>query len=581
MRNEKDITRIKRIKRMETLFGKRVSTPSQPSQKLWQAIPRCGRGIATRGYSNRVGYGTTLQTVCTILLLFGFATSVHAASYGEMQNQAESYVPAFYTEAVKNAEAAPAGAPEMKSADVQAAKHALDMAMQRMRENAVKNKNKTPDAIVRGMLPQTILNEWEAARAATRDGMNKFLGGGSSLDKLLAAAVAFSPSVESAAHEYEAALNRYSQSESLNQLVYKYMDFTESLNVIATPQKNKRMVQMDWPAPGMITLQGRAVDLDVAIARKQFQAAVRDAITDVKLAYADLLYLDQALAIVRENRGVARRVNKVVTSLYSTGAAAYQDMVKSEIRMDTLSAMEHTLAQKRGAAESRIIDIAGLPRDVALGKPGALAAAPAAGREALRAAAMAHRQELSIMELKIARMDVMIEMSDRKLFPDYSLGLSAYQNREIESLGQQGAMPAFAVRPMGPGAAPTYSPDKSYVLELKDKRAAAARRLDDMRNRTAADVDRLFADQGAAAQAAHTYRNAIIPKTHNAYEAALAAYMSNAGGFVDLMDAVRLILDQRMAYEDALRNARKATAQLEQITGGPPPNASSKGADAQ
>jgi outer membrane protein TolC len=478
------------------------------------------------------------------------------------------YVPAFFEQAVRNAETGEQSMSAPHIPDRIGAQAAFEESMKELREHAALAARRTPADILHDYLPQEINKGMNAARATDPDNAAKLFSGVVTLEQILGAAVAYSPAIKGAEQDFNAAMNRYSQAEYLNQLVYQYLGFTQSLDIIATPQANKRMTQMSWPFPGSASLQADAVNIDVETARVNFEAAVRDVMAEVSQAYTELLFNEAMAAIVRENLGVARKAEKTAIALYSTGKGMYGDMVMIASRIDKLEAMEQSFTQKRRGAAARLLQTAGLPHDTPLGKPAPFADSPPLSRDAARKAAVTHGQEVRAMELMVRRMDVMVDMAARMAFPDYSLGLSFFQNLEMEPMAGQSAMPNFAVRPMGPGAAPSFASENSYIRELRNARDAAAQKLDDMRNRMAAMADQNYADYLAASNTANTIRNSTIPKTQNAYEAALGSYMSGMGGFTGVLDTLEMLLDEKMELQDTVMMARMARIMLDKTTGG-------------
>lgn len=505
----------------------------------------------------------------TVLVsLFAVAPCAVSAAQSAIPHNDINYAPVFFEQAVRNAENEIKTASAAPRPDMQTAQRAFNESMKELREHAVLAARRTPEDILREYLPADILKELDAARAQAPDHAGKRLSGGVTLIRLLGAAVAHSPAIKAAEQDFNAAMNRYGQAEYLNQLVYQYLGFTQTLDVIATPQANKRMTQMSWPMPGSSALQGEAVNIDVEIARVNYEAAVRDVMADVSEAYTELLFNEAMAGIVRENLGVARKAEKTAIALYSTGKGMYGDMVMIASRIDKLEAMEQSFTHKRRGAAARLLQIAGLPHDTPLGKAEPFADAPPLAKDAARKAAVTHGQEVRAMELMVMRMDVMVDMAARMAFPDYSLGLSYFQNIEMEPMAGQSAMPNFAVRPMGPGAAPTFASENSYIRELRNARDASARKLDDMRNRMAAEVDMSYADYKAATGTASTFRNSAIPKARHAYEAALGSYMSGMGGFTDVLDGLEMLLDEKMELQDAIMMARMARIMLDKAAGG-------------
>ncbi|MFH1538782.1 MAG: TolC family protein [bacterium] len=506
--------------------------------------------------------------IAALLLLAAFSGASAASTYGDMRNEARNHAPSFYKETLKNigAEGPISPAPQVGSAE-----EAFEEAIGRVIDMGEKEKSKSVEDTAREFLTPKALKELSAIREAEKDdSLETFFAEVVNEDRFLAAAVEFSPAISAAGDNLRASINKYEQTVFLDQLLYQYLSFTESLDTRTASTKNKRMAQMSYPFPGMVSLKGDAVQKDVEIARVSYEEAALGVLAEVKIAYADLLYLDGALEITRENLGLARSIERVATELYGTGMAAYSDLVKISIRVDKLETMAGTYGRKKAAAETRLLRAAGLPAGI---KPGELeeAALPEVPElKELRAVALKQRQELRRMELALERMDIMIDMAGRKLFPDYSLGLSYFQNREIASVGTQGVAPSFVVRPMESGAGPDFASENAYIREMRDRRSAMAGELENMRNDTIAGVDTYYARYVSASDTAETYRNSILIKAQNAYDASLSAYSAGGADFIDLLDAHRELLDQKLTFEEAERDARSGLAMLEKTVGGGP-----------
>ncbi len=516
--------------------------------------------------------------ILPIILIAAFSLPAAASQYGDMRREAGTYRPAFVGQSLSGAKAT--GRPASFAPDKENAVKAFDEAMQAI---ADVSKKKTPLSVA-ALLKESTTPEIQAElerinKEIENGGTPGALPGTVTLNRLLASAIVFSPAVQAAEDNLRAAANRYDQVVFLDQVLLQYLGFTESINTKTSSKKNRRMVQMNYPFPGMVSLKGDAVDKDVEIARVAFEKVVRDVLAEVKVKYANVLYLDAALEITRRDLSLAKDIDKVALRLYETGMAEYSNVVKISMRIDKLATMEDTFEWKRNAAITALREVIGLPGEL---KPGSFAEtgpADVPGLRALQALAQSRSQELRSMQLMIERMDIMIEMGGRKLFPDYSLGFSYFQNREVLSLGTQGKAAAFMTRSMGPGAMPDYADENAYLREVKDKRNSLAQKLEDMRNRTNSMVEKFFANYSASRNTAATYKKSIIRKAHNAYKATLGDYTSGDGSFIDLLDAHRVLLDQELAFEGARRKARTNLALLEKTVGGK--IAVEKGADSQ
>nr|HPI78482.1 TolC family protein [bacterium] len=406
---------------------------------------------------------------------------------------------------------------------------------------------------------------------------------------------------------------RYGQAEFLDRLIYGYTAVTSSLDISTGPKTNMRMPTMEFPYPGMSALRASAVARDVELARLGYEKNLRELFADIELAFADALYFAEAEKLAHENLSLARDVNRAAVTMYETGMAAYSDMAMASIREDELKADAGSYAEKKNAALARLSELAGLPRDA---RPAALAPSPAATvqpREIILDAALARNSELLMMKKELERMDVMIEMIERNLSPDHTLGFSYFSGMNIKprDAGMANAAAEIAAAPPaqssgmgmnsgametgggdmemnapGTGGAggmvgmgsfpslpalnvnPDYAAENAYSAELKEKRKAMAAGIEDMERRMAADVAESYANYSAARNSAASYKNTIVKSADNAYEAALAEYFSGARDFMTLMGALEMSLMKRMDLAMFERDMRMELAMLEKMAGG-------------
>lgn len=500
------------------------------------------------------------------LIIASAALPAWASQYGDMKNEAATRAPEFYSQALKGA----AGEDKRVSFSPggENSGNTFESALSEL--NDVSNRNSiTAESLLDALLSSTLkdelarINESLASNAGDNGVHQK-----ATQENLLAAAVAYSPSVKAAKDNLKASRNRYDQALFLDQLMSQYLVFTETIDTKTSSKKNQRMTQMSFPAPGMTALKGAAADKDVQIAAVAYEKTVRDLLAEVKTKYAEVLYLDESLNIARKNLVLAKNIEKVVLRMYETGSAQYNSVVKISIVVDKLTTMEDTYSRKRGAAITALRETIGLPDEIKIEEFAAPEMGDAPSLESVKTTALARSQELRSMKLMLDRMDIMIDMGSRKLLPDYSLGFSYFQNKEALTLGTQGKAPAFPTRSMGAGVMPDFASENSYLLELRDKRNAMAQNLADMTNRTASMIETYYENFRSAKNTAASYETSILKKARNAYDAALGGYTSGSVGFIDLLDAHKMLLEQELAYQEALRNERTSMAMLEKTAGG-------------
>lgn len=463
------------------------------------------------------------------------------------------------------------------------------------------------------LLPLNIREESIAARTASDAGsLVEFLSGKVTVERIMGTAVALSPVISRENHNLKGAMERYRQSAFLDRLIYGYTALTGSLNIATGPKNNMRMTTMEYPYPGMASLRGSATAIDVESARIEYEKALRGLFSDIKLAFADVLYFDEAERITRENLTLADDAENAAVTMYETGMAAYSDMVMASIRRDKLKATADSLAREKAAAISKLSELAGIPAD---SRPTEFLQYPTTSkysRDDYVRETLSRNSDLALMKQDIRRMDVMVEMITRKLIPDHTLGLSYYSGMNIEAAEMKAAAPAedslrrvdgasggmsmkssmgggdasgmnmnkpdMAAGGMGgmgsfpqlPPAAttPNFASENSYAVELKEKRMSMSMSVQDMEKRMTAEVDENYSQYLSASENARIYENSIIKSAKDGYDAALGEYFSGTRDFMNLMDSVEMVFMNRMELAMYKRDMRMTLAMLEKMSGG-------------
>lgn len=486
--------------------------------------------------------------------IFMVSASCFASTYSDVKSDIGTYRPDFITDTI-NAKAQGPGS-NTYSPDSMYAESAEKS--QSTRKNSIDEFIKSYGVnILSGTIPETTDNE---------KALNK-LSDSPALPDFIAAAFSYAPGIRSAVANYDAVNTRYSQAAFLDQLSYQFRDFTESLKIQTGAQKHVEMAQMESPAPGMWSLKSKVIDGDMEIAELELETAYRDTAADVKTAYAEAIYFTQAEKIAKQNLSIVNDLEKVVTSLYESGIAQYQDLVKVSIMADQMATMKSTVKRKKEAALVKLIQTCGLPENTAIGALAEINIPELPAQDVLVATSLGDRQELNVMRKKLDRMDTMIAMSERRLFGDLSTGMSYYQNREILTNGTQAMMPSFQDKPMVAVPGQNFSSDNSYLEELKNKKAAMSEKIADMENMSETSVAMKLAAFNSFMDEIKTDEKTVLKKSDNAYEASLTAYTSGDGKFIDVADSHRRLLDIKLEYYAAKRDAIKSLAELEKVVG--------------
>ena len=96
--------------------------------------------------------------------------------------------------------------------------------------------------------------------------------------------------MKSAREKIRAILEQYPQAVYLENVLRQYNAFTKQLDTKVGSMRHKEMMAMEFPFPDTLALKGQVITEDVLIAQKEFEIALRDLVTEIKLAYYDYLF---------------------------------------------------------------------------------------------------------------------------------------------------------------------------------------------------------------------------------------------------------------------------------------------------
>ena len=441
-----------------------------------------------------------------------------------------------------------------------------------------------------------------ATRAAARDAASD----GSALDSLLAHALAVSPAVKGAAARADAARHRALAADVLPDPML--MAGIQNLPLGKEPASRSgamptspggpdpmtmRMIGVGQtvPYPGKLALRRRVAEREVESAQASLDAVRRQVARDVKDAYYELAFVDQAVAIVERNQDVLTGLIRATEARYSVGNAGQQgvglqDVLKARVEATRLAETAAGLSEQRRATLARLNALLDRSSETPVDHPvvpatiARAAVAPAADEIRFTSAALGARAagsplpplaalqeeavrgspELREHEAMIAAQAARVELARRERLPDVDVSLQ---------YGQRGGGLPDMVSATVSVPVPVFKRRKQDQLV-----AEAAGQLDAVHAEHVARVNKLRAEvaglvseiEQARTQLA-LYAKAILPQGRASLGAATASYQAGTVGFLTVLDGQATLFNYETEYFRALTDFAKHLAELERVVG--------------
>ena len=390
------------------------------------------------------------------------------------------------------------------------------------------------------------------------------------LELLVALGYEWSPGVKSAREKIRAILEQYPQAVYLENVLRQYNAFTKQLDTKVGPMRHKEMMAMEFPFPDTLALKGQVITEDVLIAQKEFEIALRDLVTEIKLAYYDYLFVVEAIRINAENQKLLLQMIAIAQTKFRVGQGKYSNVIMAQVELSKLANVIITLEQQRETIIARLNTLLNASAGLPLGMPVPIEEKRIIPTLAeLYELAVQKRQEIQKQKLVISKMGLVVEMAKQMTYPDPTLGASYFENRSMPDLKHTQKMPMtfMTQRTLNPANTAWFGHRNSYIREVNVKIEAMEHRIEELESRLRFVVKKHHFGMETANRSIRLYRQTLLSQARQALDAANTAYQAAQIDFLSFLDTQRTLLNLRIEEQRALRDYHQHLTQLEQAVG--------------
>ncbi len=428
---------------------------------------------------------------------------------------------------------------------------------------------------------QQARHDWEKAyevRAGSEDsgGAVRAAPDAITLASLLEESVRSNRALQAKREEWKAALDRVPQARALPDPNFTYAYFLESVETRVGPQTQKFGLAQSFPLFGKRGLRGEVAVHEANAAAARFESAHRALRERVTRIWNELLYLENAIAITKENAVLLSSLEEVLLKEYASGRRSYGHVLKTQIERGRLEDRVRTLEDRRNPLVQSLRAELDFPasHDLAVPASASYAALPV---EPADYATSTEDGEANVLDAnpRIRELEAMIEKSraagdlaGKSAVPDLTLGIEyiVTDKSEIASPpdnGQDAAIAMASVRlPLWFGK---YRAEKN---EARARVRASEERLADEKNRLRAEWELALFEYRDHGRRIELYDDVLVPRAGEMYETSTSAFMTGTADFLDLIDAERTLLEFALARERAAADRANAAAAIERLAGG-------------
>jgi outer membrane protein TolC len=394
---------------------------------------------------------------------------------------------------------------------------------------------------------------------------------GASVESLLAVARGNNPEVAGMRFEAAAALERITQVEALPDPRFKLelLDVTRmgAQNPTLWPSdvgSTRYTFSQELPWFGTQSLKREQAAYTALGAQTQVQSVWADVAARIKLAYAQLYFLQRNAALNQEVLGLMQRLEQIARARYAGGLAPQQDAIRAQTEQSAMQGELIAVQTDLHHTRARINALLARPIHAELAEPLSLRPLPAADQldfDALVQRALAHNPQLAADEARLQAADKGQALAQKGRYPSFTLGVAPTQfQNDFKAWDLMLEMNI----PLQQGTR------RAQEREALAMREAAQARRDATANQLQADLSENLDALQSAQQTEALMRHSLLPQAELSLQSALSGYEAGKQDFAGVLDAQRQIRQAKASLIKAQAEGQARLAQLERLLGEEP-----------
>jgi outer membrane protein, heavy metal efflux system len=375
----------------------------------------------------------------------------------------------------------------------------------------------------------------------------------------LAYAAANSPALQAAFYRWRAAVERIPQARVLPDPMVGYGYFLNDFTARRGMEQHVFELSQTFPWFGKLRLSGDAAARMADAAAHEYEGVRLGLFLDVRRAWYELYQLQREIDLVGENLALVQQVEEIARARFRVGEAGHADLVRAQVELGRMEDQLRQLEQLRRPAAARLNAALGRGPDTVIAWPIQITDERLSGESAHLLAALARdNPRLRAMESEIEAERIETQLARREYYPDITLaGMYALRGEDAPLASISINVPIWHQR---------YA---AGVREANARRLAAAYMRRDETNRLGFELHEALFEHDDAQRRIGLYRDTLLPKARESFQASLAAFQAGTAGFLDVLDAERTLLEFQISESRARTDRAVALARLDALIGQP------------
>ena len=389
---------------------------------------------------------------------------------------------------------------------------------------------------------------------------------GNNVESLLKYARQHNPEYAGTRYDAQAATERIGSAGALADPVFRadVMDVTQIGQPSPMPVPfggTIFSIKQELPWFGKRDLKREIAEAEAEGANFQVRGTWLDISAKIKIAYAQLYFVQRNEQLTREVLKLMQQLEKVADVRYSSGSGNQQDVIRAQTEQTAMRNELVAINNDRRQAQARLNSILSRPSQAPLATPETLRTVPPPEKVSLAALDDQVRRQnpqLSLDDTRVRSSEKYRELAYKNRYPDVTVGV--LQNQYQNAFNQWGVMLELNIPIQQEARRSREREAEAMVSAAQARRTATANQILSSLAETLSALD-------AARETDRLVAGSLLPQAQATYDSALEGYKNGKVDFATLLEAQRQIRLARLNQLKAKTDSQVRLAELERILG--------------
>lgn len=375
------------------------------------------------------------------------------------------------------------------------------------------------------------------------------------------------PALGAAYDAWQAEQARSKQAGALPDPTLNYGYYVESVETRTGPQEWRAGLSQTLPAWGKRGLRAQRAELAAQLAKAKYIRANTALALQVRRAYYELQYLEMAIGKNEETIELLKAFESVAQAGLRTGGQL-SDVLKIQIEIGKQENQLHSLRDQRIPLLARFNAVLDRPAETAVSRQDNIehgAALPDTTQ--LTDELLRKNPELQALAAEAKMEEKSVSLAKREKAPDITLGIDYIETGDALDPSTPGSGNDPVIATVAVNLPIWVRKNRSAVTEANARRTTALQMKENRENELRADLQLAAFGVRDASRKQELYKKTLIPQANQSFEIALEEYKSGKAGFVDVVDAQRMLLEFELAAVRAQTDEQLHWSEIQMLAG--------------